>query len=181
MARGFAACVSCATTACSTGARRRNIIRTSNARARDRNGKGRAMRGPWLPSLSPQAGRGEERSGAGLAVHLLDVVPVDQAVPERLEVFRPGVAVVDVIGVLPDIAAEDRARALDQRAFAVGRLVDHQLAVLDGDPAPAGAELADAGGDEVGLRLGDAAEILVDRGLELGRNLVAAAALLHPL
>src|SRR6185503_6347974 len=133
------------------------------------------------PMLSPQAGRGKEekRSGAGLAVHLLDVLPVDQAVPERLEVFRPRVAVVDVIGVLPYVAAEDRGGALDQRAFAVRRLVDHQLAVLDGDPAPAGAELADAGRDEVGLRLSDAAEILIDRGRELSGQLVAAAALLH--
>src|SRR2546429_8334948 len=50
----------------------------------------------------------------------------------------------------------------------------------DGDPGPARPELADAGRDKIRLRLGDAAEILVDRGLQLGGKLVASAALLHP-
>src|SRR3954462_13340615 len=97
--------------------------------------------------------------------HRFNVLPVDQAVPESLEILRARVAIVDVVGVLPHVAAEDRGGALYQRALAVRGLVDHELATLHGDPAPTRTELADAGGDEIGLRLGDAAEILVDRGL----------------
>ena len=40
---------------------------------------------------------------------LVDLFPIDQAVPERLEILRPRVAVVDVIRVLPHVAAKDRA------------------------------------------------------------------------
>src|SRR5207248_2105674 len=94
--------------------------------------------------------------------------------------FRTRVAIVDVIRVLPNVAAEDGRGAFHQRALAVRRLVDHQLAVFDGDPAPARAELADARRDEVGFRLGDAAQILVDGRLQLAGKLVAAAAFLHP-
>src|ERR1700742_166665 len=72
--------------------------------------------------------------------HLVDVVPVDQVFPEALQIGRPRVAVVDVIGVFPDIAAEDRLAAVDQRVLAVCGLGDGELAVLDRDPAPTGAE-----------------------------------------
>ena len=54
------------------------------------------------------------------------------------------------------------------------------LPSLHRDPAPAGAELGGAGSREIRLHLFDAAEILVDRGLQLAGNLVAAAARLHP-
>ena len=102
-------------------------------------------------------------------------------IDERLEVVRPAVAVIDVVGVLPDVAAEDRLGALHQRAFAVGGLHDRELAVLDGDPAPARAELGDAGLDEVFLGLGKTAEVAVDLLEQIARHLVAAAVRLHPL
>src|SRR5262245_20778648 len=114
-------------------------------------------------------------------VQFADVVPVDQILPERLEIVGPPVAVIDVIGMLPDVAAENRRCALDQRAFSVGGLVDDELAVLHRDPAPARAELGDARLDEIFLGLGGAAEIGIDLGLEAAGNLVAAAARLHPL
>src|SRR5690242_12770583 len=119
--------------------------------------------------------------GSGLLVELEHVVPVDQAVDERLEVFRTGVAIVDVIAVLPDIDAEDRGRAMDERVLAVRGLRDGELAILHRQPGPAGAELRRAGSDEIGAELVVAAEIAVDRGLQLARKLVAAAVLLHPL
>src|SRR6266852_2942074 len=74
-------------------------------------------------------------------VHLGHVVPVHQVVEESLEVVGPPVAVVDVVRMLPDVAAEDRLGAMHQRVLAVRRLGDDDLAVLDGEPAPAGAEL----------------------------------------
>ena len=82
---------------------------------------------------------------------------------EGLQVVGAPVAIVDVVGVLPHVAAEDRLAAMDQRALAVRRLGDDDLAVLHGEPAPARPELGHAGLGEVLLHLG------------------AAAARLHPL
>src|SRR6267154_174036 len=39
--------------------------------------------------------------------HLRDVAPIDEMIDERLEIVRPPVAIVDVVGVLPDVAAEN--------------------------------------------------------------------------
>src|SRR6266545_320980 len=68
--------------------------------------------------------------GAGLhggLVHLGDVIPVHQMVEERLDVVGPPVAVVDVIGVLPHITAQDRRGAMHQWAFAIGGLCHDDL------------------------------------------------------
>src|SRR5260370_41890696 len=86
-----------------------------------------------------------------LAEQFVDIVPVDQVIAERLQIVGTAVAVIDVVGMLPDVAAEDRGCAVDQRALAVRGLGDFELAVLDRQPAPAGAELTDAGGGEIGL------------------------------
>src|SRR2546423_10932630 len=117
---------------------------------------------------------------AGSLEHFVDVVPVDQVFPERLEIGWSRVAVVDVIGMFPDIAAEDRFAAVHQRVLAVRRLGNDELAVLHRDPAPAGAKLGDAGLDEIFLGFGDAAEIAVDLGPKRARDFVAAALRLHP-
>src|ERR1700722_6548605 len=114
-------------------------------------------------------------------VHLGDVVPVDEILEERLEVIGAPVAIVDIIRMLPDVAAEDRSSAVDQRILAVRRLRDGELAVLDREPAPAGAELGDAGLNEIFLELCDRADVGGDLLFQLAGNLVAAAALLHPL
>src|ERR1700736_4776065 len=69
--------------------------------------------------------------------HLLDVVPIDQIVEPGLEIFRPQVAIVDVIGVLPHVAAEQRPAAMNKWVLAVRCLGDFELAVLQREPAPA--------------------------------------------
>src|ERR1700760_1815793 len=115
-----------------------------------------------------------------LAVHLVDIFPVDQVLDERLQIVRTTVAIVDVVGMLPDVAAEDRERAVHQRILTVRGLGDFELAALARQPAPAGAELADAGGGEIGLELLEAAEVLGDLLLEPARQLGAAAIGLHP-
>src|SRR5580692_8798486 len=117
------------------------------------------MKGRQLGAAAPDF---PAQSISGLLEQLVDIVPVDEIFEERLQVIRTAVAIVDVIGVLPDVAAEDRGRAVYQRALAVRRLGDFELAVLDLQPAPAGAELADAGGGEIGLELFQAPEIFVD-------------------
>src|SRR6201746_2028940 len=137
------------------------------------------------PGISRSGFDASHRSGmteyrSNLAEQLVDIVPVDEVIDERLQIVGTAVAVVDVVGMLPDVAAEDRRGAVDQRAFAVRGLGDFELAVLDLKPAPAGAELADAGGGEIGLELVEAAEILVDLLFEAAGQLAAAAIRLHP-
>src|SRR5579862_5838512 len=83
--------------------------------------------------------------------------------------------------MLPHVAAEDGSAAVHQRVLAVWRLRDGELAVLDREPAPAGAELGDAGLDEIFLEFRDRADVGCDLLFELAGDLVAAAALLHPL
>jgi hypothetical protein len=83
--------------------------------------------------------------------------------------------------MLPHVDAEDRRAAVDERVLAVRGLGDLELAVLHRHPGPARAELRRAGGDEIRLELVVAAEVAVERLLQLARQLVAAAALLHPL
>src|ERR1700693_1671246 len=90
-------------------------------------------------------------SASGFREQLVDIFPVHQMIDERLQIIRTAVAVIDVIGMLPDIDAEDRCRAMHQRAFAVGRLGYFELAVLHRQPGPARTELAAAGGGEIGL------------------------------
>src|SRR4051794_27651665 len=111
------------------------------------------MSGKELPVLrqkkSPGFSGAFRRSiGLSLFIELEDMVPIDETVDEGFEIFRPGVAVVDVIGVLPDIDAQDRRRAVDKRVLAVRGLRDRQLALLDRDPGPARAELGGSSGDE---------------------------------
>src|SRR3954469_19224849 len=119
-------------------------------------------------------------SSSGLVEQGLDVFPVHEVLDKRLQIVGTAVAVVDVVGVLPDVAAEDRGGAVHQRILAVRGLGNLELAVLDLEPAPAGAELADAGRLEVRLELLEAAEVLVDLFLDLARQLGAAAIGLHP-
>ena len=109
------------------------------------------------------------------------MLPVDEIVEPGFEIFRPRVAVVDVIGVLPNIAAEQRPAAMNERVLAVRRLGHFELAVLvEGEPAPARAELTLAGLDEVLAEFVEAAEIAVDQRQDRARHLLAAAVLLHP-
>src|SRR5271166_5478188 len=101
-------------------------------------------------------------------------------VDPRSEVVWSAVAVVDVIGMLPHVDAEDRLAAMDERVLAVRRLGDLDLAVLEAEPAPAGAELRNAGLDEVFLGLVDRPERVLQRLLELARHLGSSPSWLHP-
>src|SRR6516165_11950096 len=114
-------------------------------------------------------------------IHLGDVLPIDQMVDEGLEVVRPPVAVVDVVGVLPHVAAEDQLAAVHQWVLAVGGLGDGDLAILDRQPGPTRPELRDAGLNKVFLHLGDGAEVGDDLFFEIAGKLVAAAIGFHPL
>src|SRR5258708_16344329 len=100
---------------------------------------------------------------------------------ERLQVIRTAVATVDVIGVRPDVTAEDRHGAIDQRALAVRGLGNLELALLHRQPRPARTELADAGGGEIGLELLEPAEVLPDLFFQPATQFSAATLRPHPL
>src|SRR6266850_8432840 len=59
---------------------------------------------------------------SGFREQLVDILPVDQMIDKRLQIVRAAIAIIDVVGMLPDVDAEDRRGAMDQRAFAIGRL-----------------------------------------------------------
>src|ERR1700691_2056094 len=113
----------------------------------------------------------------GLLVKLRDIVPIDEIIDKGLEIIGTAVAVVDVIGMFPNIDAEDGDRIMDDRVFAVGRFQDFDLAVLHDKPRPAGAELSDAGLNELLFRLVERTEGIGKRLFERAWNLAAAVGL----
>src|SRR6516165_10916152 len=61
-------------------------------------------------------------SRSGLREQLVHVVPVHQMIDKRLQVVRAAIAIIDVIGMLPDVDAEDGRCAVDQRVLAIRSL-----------------------------------------------------------
>src|SRR6266851_1300682 len=77
-----------------------------------------------------------------LLVALGDGLPVDRVEPGR-HVVRALVLVLQVVGVLPHVHAEDGRHAVHVRAVLVGVALDRELAARVGDePSPAAPELA---------------------------------------
>ncbi len=107
-----------------------------------------------------------------------DHIPVHH-VPERGDVIGPAVLIVEVIGVFPDIEAEDRLAGAagdgfaHARAVLVGGRADGERAIgLFHQPRPAGAETGEPGFGEGFLEGVERAERLVDgRGELAGRGL----------
>src|SRR3954470_18100743 len=78
-----------------------------------------------------------ERAGLCRSIAFRDLAPV-HGVPPRLEIVRAAVLVVEIIGVLPDIVAHQRALAVHDRTVLVRAGLDRKLAVLcDGHEHPA--------------------------------------------
>src|SRR4051794_12712828 len=89
-----------------------------------------------------------ERARLCSRVALGDLAPVHR-VPPRFEVIGTAVLVVEIIGVLPHVVAEQYALAVHDRRVLVGPGFDGELAFLgNGDEHPARAELPSAGGIE---------------------------------
>src|SRR3990167_8896920 len=90
-------------------------------------------------------------------------VPVDQ-VPERFNILWTHVAVVDVVGVFPYVAGQQRGVAAGQRAAGTDGAGQGQGTVgLLHQPAPAGTEGADGNLAELFLELVEGTEGGVDR------------------
>src|SRR5229473_6692756 len=118
---------------------------------------------------------------SGFREQLVDILPVHQVIDPRLQIIRTAIAIIDVVGVLPDVDAEDRGGAMDQRVLAIGRLGNLELAVLRRQPRPARTELADAGGGEIALEFLEPAEVFGDLLFQAARQFIAAAVGLHPV
>src|ERR1700730_10170210 len=118
---------------------------------------------------------------SGFREQLVDILPVHQMIDKRLQIIRTAIAIIDVVGVLPDVNAEDRRGAVHQRVLAVGRLGDFELAVLHRQPGPARTELANAGGGEIGLEFLKPAKVLGDLLFQTAGQFGATAIRLHPV
>src|ERR1700680_2530566 len=77
--------------------------------------------------------RGVARS-ATLYGDLRHILPVHQIIDEGLEVVRPAVAIVDVVGVLPYVAAEYRLGTMHQLISPLWRLHHNNLSTLGPTP-----------------------------------------------
>src|SRR6516164_3219280 len=92
--------------------------------------------------------------------HLGDIFPVHQMIEKRFQIIRAAIAIVDVVGVFPDVAAQNWFTAVDERVLAVRRFHDGDFAFLDLRQWP-----------DVGRKLF----------LQSSWKFVAASAFLHPL
>ena len=72
--------------------------------------------------------------------------------PQRIQMCGTAVLVVEVVGVFPDVEGQEGAEAVGDGVVGAGVLADGQGAGGIGlEPDPAGAEEADALGDELCL------------------------------
>src|SRR3954469_1039775 len=98
----------------------------------------------------------------GLAQALVDLIPVHH-VPPGFQVVRTAVLVFQVIGVLPNVIAEDGKFAVRNRIVLVWSGGNLELPRLSADqPGPAAAELIHSGGLKLFLKRVKAAECFVD-------------------
>src|SRR5689334_5219791 len=75
-------------------------------------------------------------------------------VPPRLEVIRAAVLVLEIVGMLPHVVAEDRGRlAVHERIVLIRRARDRELTTLVDEPHPPRAEPCGAGRVELLLEL----------------------------
>src|SRR5208282_5606643 len=83
-----------------------------------------------------------------------DLVPVHH-VPEGLEIFGPAILVLEIVGMLPDVAAEKRLAFDAADSFAHQGVIlvsgrnELDFAMVDDQPGPTAAEPAHAGGLEL--------------------------------
>src|SRR5579863_9307105 len=89
---------------------------------------------------------------------VVDFIPVDYIPPSR-QVFGAAIVVFEVVGVLPNVIAENGEQSLGDGVVLVGRADDlHFAAGLSGQPDPSAAELFCAGIVELGLEIFEVAK-----------------------
>src|SRR6185312_1137980 len=94
-----------------------------------------------------------------------NLFPVDH-LPERRQVITAFVLVFQIVGMFPDIDAEDRSAFhfgyIHQRVILVRGGSDLQLAIPDDQPRPAASKTRQPGGIQLFLQTVDTAESTVD-------------------
>src|SRR5262245_32520304 len=137
--------------------RKRTVVRDTGRKG----GRGRRGRkGGWVGRLALPAFPAYPSSRAAKA--LADLGSVTD-VPPRVDVVRPAVLVLQIVGVLPDVDAEDGLLAVHERAVLIRSAFNGQLAAGVDHPRPAAAEAADGCLLQFLLELVEAAERSVDR------------------
>lgn len=97
---------------------------------------------------------------------LADEVPVDQT-GEVLKVGSSGIAIVNVVGVFPDIDSQKRLVAIGKGISSIGSIEDRDLSTLFGEPGPSWAEVGQCLGWEVLDEVVNASPLAVNKLLEL--------------
>src|SRR5262245_44150674 len=118
-----------------------------------------------------------------LRFHLLgvtfgDEVPIDDIEPGG-DVFGTAILIFEVIGVLPDIQAEQGLKAVAQRSILVGSGLNAQFFAVDDEPGPAAAEDFGGGISEFFFEAGKVAKAFIDSLGEFAFGFAAAAFLHH--
>src|SRR5688572_11131791 len=94
-----------------------------------------------------------------LSVPRRDLVPVHDVPPSR-HVIRTPILILEVVGVLPDVDAQDRRLTLHERRVLIGSPEDGQLSArILAEPPPPRSELTDGRRLELGLELVERAEL----------------------
>ena len=101
---------------------------------------------------------------------LADEVPVDQA-REVLQVGGSGVAVVNVVGVFPDIDGQKRLVAVGKGVSGIGSIEDRDLSSLFGKPGPSWSEVGQCLGWEVLDEVVNVSPLALNKLLELSSRL----------
>src|SRR5271170_2085672 len=111
---------------------------------------------------------------------VVDLVPVDYIPPGR-QVFGATIVVLEIVGMFPDVVAEDGEQSLGDGVVLIGGAENLDFATgFAGQPDPAAAELLDSSFVEFGLEIFEVAERLFD---DVGDRAagIAAALRLHDL
>src|SRR3569833_3845725 len=102
------------------------------------------------PGASPQS-----------AEPLGDLVPIHE-IPPRRDVVRTLVLILQIVGVLPHVEAEDGVLAFHERIVLVRRARDGELAAVVDQPSPAGPETTGRGRRALLFKLCEIAEGALD-------------------
>src|SRR5437764_5784622 len=93
---------------------------------------------------------------------LPDKIPVHEMVEKGLDEIGPPVLVIEIVGVLPDIAGQEGRLPERDRVDPVQGVRDLEFTLVGDEPGPAAAELIDRGLLELLLELVHVAEIALE-------------------
>ena len=84
--------------------------------------------------------------------------PIDEMIEERLHEVRPAVLEIEIVGVLPDVTANESCLSQRNRVDGVRCFYDRELSMIEDKPRPPAAELLRGRFAEIRTKLFMAAE-----------------------